>query len=114
MNASIPQSGRNLPVSFSVVVWLSAFLSPTACFLLLLFADNLQIPRLPAALVWSLLFLLPVVALLTCEWAVWLCSKTVGRKIGWMIFTLIAMLLQFGVILVILYAILVTRIGYVQ
>jgi hypothetical protein len=45
---------------------------------------------------------------------VWSRSRTVGRKIGWMAMTLLAMLLQFGIILVILRAILVTRIGYVQ
>ena len=97
-----------------MVVWLSAFLSPTACFLLLLLANELQIPSLPAPLVWSLLFLVPAVALLVCESVVWSCSKTVGRKIGWMLFTLLAMLLQFGIMLAILRAIIVTRIGYVQ
>ena len=93
---------------------MSAFLSPTACFLLLLLANKLQIPSLPAALVWSLLFLVPAVALLVCEGVAWSCSKTVGRKIGWMLFTLLAMLLQFGMILAILRAILVTTIAYVQ
>ena len=58
--------------------------------------------------------LAPVVALLICESVVWSCSKTVGRKIGWMIVTLLAMLLQFGVILAVLRAILVTMIAYVQ
>jgi len=60
------------------------------------------------------LFFYPVVALLICESVVWSCNKTVGRKIGWMLFTLFAMLLQFGIILVILRAILVTAIGYAQ
>ena len=41
-------------------------------------------------------------------------QQEVGRKIGWMLFTLFAMLFQFGIILVILRAILVTTIGYVQ
>ena len=91
-----------------------AFLSPTAYFLLILLANNFQIPSLPATLVWSLFFLIPAVALLICESVVWSCSKTVGRKIGWMLFTLLAMLLQFGIILVILRAILVTMIAYVQ
>lgn len=114
MNASIPQPRRSLPVWLSVVVWLSAFLSPTASFLLLLLANKLQIPSLPATLVWSLLFLVPAVALLVCESVLWSCSKTVGRKIAYMLFTLLAMLLQFGIILAILRAILVTTIGYVQ
>jgi hypothetical protein len=114
MNASIPQPKPSLPVWLSVLVWLSAFLSPTACFLLLLLANKLQIPRLPATLVWSLLFLVPAGALLICESVVWSCGKTVGRRVGWMLFTLLAMLLQFGIILVILRVILVTAIGYAQ
>ena len=114
MNASIPQSRRSLPVWLSVVVWLSAFLSPTACFLLLLLANKLQIPNLLAKFLLLLFFLIPVVALLICESVAWSCSKSVGRKIGWMLFTLLAMLLQIGIILVILRAILVTTIGYAQ
>ena len=114
MNASIPQPRRSLPVWLSTVVWLSAFLSPTAYFLLLLLASKLQIPNLPETLVWSLFFLIPVVALLICESVVWSCSKTVGRKIGWMLFTLLAMLLQFGIVLAILRTMLVTAIGYAQ
>ena len=114
MNASISQSRRGLPAWLSAVVWLLAFFSPTAYFLLLLLASTFQIPKLPETFVWSLFFLIPVVALLICESVVWSRSRTVGGKIGWMVFTLLAMLLQFGIILVILRAILVTRIGYVQ
>ena len=113
MNAAIPQPQRSLPVWLSTVVWLSAFLSPAACFLLLLLADKLQI-KLPAMFVLPLLFVIPVVALLICESVVWSCSKTVGRKIGWMLFTLLAMLLQFAIILAILRTIIVMAIGYVQ
>ena len=113
MNASIPQPRRSLSVWLSTVVWLSAFLSPTACFLLLLLASKFQV-NVPETVAWSVFFLIPALALLVCEWVVWSCSKTVGRKVGWMLFTLLAMLLQFGIILLILRAILVTMIGYVQ
>ena len=113
MNASIPQPRRGLPVRLSTGVWLLAFLSPTAYFLLLLLANKFQI-NLPRTFALSLFFLIPVVALLICESVAWSCSKTVGRKIGWMLFTLLAMLLEFGIILMILRAILVTRIGYAQ
>jgi len=92
---------------------LSAFLSPTAYFFLMLLANKFQI-NLPKTFALSLFFLMPVVALLICESVVWSCSKTVGRRIGWMLFTLLAMLLQFAIILAILRAILVTTIGYVQ
>ena len=62
----------------------------------------------------SLFFLIPIFALLICESVVWSCSKTVGRRVGWMLFTLLAMLLQFGIILMILRVILVAMIGYAQ
>jgi hypothetical protein len=114
MNVSIPQSRRSLPFWSGAAVWLTAFLSPTAYFLLLLFASRFGISSLPGTLVGSLFFLIPAVALLICEWVVWSCSKTVGRKIGWMLFTLLAMLLQFGMIVAILRMILVTAIGYAQ
>ncbi len=97
-----------------MVVWLSAFLSPSACFLLLLLGNKLQIPNLLAKFLLLLFFLIPVIALLICESVAWSCSRTVGRKIGWMLFTLLAMLLQFGIILVVLRTILVTTIGYAQ
>ena len=113
MNVSISQPQRSLPVWFSAGVWLAAFLSPAAYFLLLLLASNFQI-NLPETVAWSLFFLIPVVALLICESVAWSFIKTVCRKIGWMLFTLLAMLLEFGIILMILRAILVTRIGYVQ
>jgi hypothetical protein len=92
---------------------LSAFLSPTAYFLLLLLANKFQI-NLPQTVAWSLFFLIPLVALLICGSVVWYCSKTVVRKIGWMLFTLLAMLLQFAIILAILRVILVAAIGYAQ
>ena len=97
----------------STVVWLSAFLSPTAYFLLLLLASKFPI-NLPETFVLALFPAVPVVALLICEWVVWSRSRAVGGRIGWMLFTLLAMLLQVGIILVILRAILVTAIGYAQ
>ena len=113
MNASIPQPRRSQPAWPGAVLWLSAFLSPTVYFLLLLLASRFQI-NLPETVAWSLFFLIPVVGLLICESVVWSCSKTVGRKIGWMLFTLLAMLLQFAIILAILRVILVAAIGYAQ
>ena len=95
------------------VLWLSAFLSPAVCFLLLLLASEFRI-NVPERVALSLFLFVPAVALLVCESVAWSCSKTVGRKIAWMLFTLLAMLLQFGIILVVLRAILATRIGYVQ
>jgi len=62
MNASIPQPRRSLSVWLSTVVWLSAFLSPTAYLLLLLFASKFQI-NVPETFAWSLLFLIPLLVL---------------------------------------------------
>ena len=66
---------------------------------------------MPETFAWSLLFLIPLLALLICESVVWSCSKTVGGRIGWMLFTLLAMLLQFAILLVILRTILVVAIS---
>ncbi|HET9804949.1 MAG TPA: hypothetical protein VFP96_17040 [Candidatus Acidoferrum sp.] len=112
MNAAIQQTPRRL-IAWLSVVWLCAFLSPTFYFLLLLLANKFQI-RLSQAFALSLFFLVPVIALLSCEWAVWSCSKTVGRRIGWMLCTLLAMLIQCAIILAVLRAILVAAIGYAQ
>jgi len=114
MNALIAQPRRSLPVWFSVGGWLSVFLCPSGYFLLILLADRFHIPSPPETLVWSLFFLIPLVALVICESVVWLSSKTLGRKIGWMDFTLLAMLLQSGIIVDVLRAILVARIGYAR
>jgi len=55
-------------------------------------------PKTAETLVVSLFIVIPVVALLVCEWLVWCWSKTVGGKIGWMVFTLLGMLLQFAIL----------------
>ena len=97
-----------------MVIWLCAFFSPTAYFLLLVLANNLHVPAPPEILVASLFFLVPVAALLVCGYVVWLWSKTVGRRIAWMLFTLVAMLLQFAVLLVIIMTAITAAIGYAQ
>jgi hypothetical protein len=88
---------------------LSAFFSPAVYFLLLVLGDRFFLPSPPEIFVASLFYLIPPVALLVCGSAVWLSSMTVARKIGWMLFTLVAMLLQFGILL----AIIMTATGYV-
>src|SRR5687767_8385246 len=114
MDASLPKPQRSLPAWLTVVGWLLVFFSPSGYFLGILLADRFQIPSPPQSLVWSLFFLIPLVALLICEWVVWLHSKTVARKITLMLSTLLGMLLQFAVLVVILRAILIARIAYVQ
>ncbi len=93
---------------------MSAFFSPAACFLLVLLAGKSNTPNLPAALVLTPFILAPIAALIMCEWVAWSCSATLGRKMGWMLFTLVALLLEFAVILAILRMILVATISYAQ
>src|SRR5438270_9971181 len=86
----------------SLTVWLSAFFSPPLYFLLLLLADRFHIPSPPESIVASLFYLIPAVALLVCGSVVWLSSMTLARRVGWMLFTLFAMLLQTGILLAII------------
>jgi hypothetical protein len=96
MHALIPLPHRTL------TLWLSAFFTPTAYFLLLLLADRFFLPNPPEIFVASLFYLLPPVALLVCGSVVWSSSIAVPRKIRWLLFTLFAMLLQFGILFVII------------
>jgi hypothetical protein len=65
-------------------------------------------------LVVTLFFLIPVIALLVCGRVVWLSTTTTARRIGWMLFTIVSMLLQFGLLLVIVIAAITAAIGYAQ
>jgi hypothetical protein len=96
MNALIPLPRRSL------AVWLSALFGPTAYFLLLLLADSFHFPAPPDAFVATLFYLIPLAALLVSESVVWCSSMAVPRKMGWMLLTLIAMLLQIGVLFAII------------
>ena len=69
---------------------------------------------MPEALVVSLFCVIPAGALLVCESVVWSARITVAWKIGGMVFTLLASLLQFGIILAITRAILIAAIAYPQ
>jgi hypothetical protein len=98
----------------ALAAWLCAFVSPTAYFLLLLAVDRFHIAAPPEILVATLFFLIPVVALLICGYVVWTSSKTTARRISWLLFTLVGMVLQFGVLLVIVLTAITAAIGYAQ
>lgn len=102
MSASIP-----LP-RWRLAGWQLAFFSPTTCFLLLLLADRLHVAPPPEQFGVLLFYLIPLLALLACESVVWVSTKPIARRIGWMLFTLFAMLVQCGLIL----AIIVLATGY--
>ena len=97
-----------------ITLWLLAFVSPSACFLILLLANDLQISGVPTALAWSMIFLSPLIALLICEIIVWFRSRSASHRLTWMAFTLLAMIFQCGVILLILRVFIVTRIGFAR
>jgi hypothetical protein len=98
----------------ALAVWLCAFFSPTGYFLLLILANRFHVSAPPEILVAALFVAIPVIALLVCGYVVWSSSKTMARRIGWMAFTLVAMLLQAGVLLVIIITAISAAIGYAQ
>jgi hypothetical protein len=114
MSASISQPRPSLPVWLGGMLWLGAFSSPTAYFFLVLLADGYHIPGPPVVIVGALFCLMPIVALIICGSVVWRSSKKLGVRIGGLLFTLIAMAIQVGFILIVLRAIIVARIGYAQ
>src|SRR5688572_18870824 len=101
MRAVIPQNPRSGPVWLSAAIWLAVFLSPTGYFLLLMIADSWQLPAPPESLVVALFCLIPVVALLVCGRLAWMSKLNPRWRVGWLVLTVLGMLLQFGVLFVI-------------
>jgi hypothetical protein len=93
------------------VIWVSAFFSPTIYFLLLIAGDQSGLPAPPETLVATLFFLMPVVALFVCETIVWRSGLTPRNKVLWMLFTLLGIAVQFGLILAFVVACVVTATG---
>ena len=102
MRTLISQHPRSLPVWLSVAIWLAVFLSPTGYFLLLMIANRSQVLAPPESIVALLFFLIPVVALLVCGRVAWLSKLNLRWRVGWLVLTILAMLLQFGVLFVII------------
>lgn len=90
------------------VIWVSAFFSPTIYVLLLAAAIQYRLPAPPETLVAGLFFLIPVAALVVCETVVCRSGMTTGNKALWVLFTLLGIAVQFGLILLFLWAYLVT------
>ena len=112
MSSPIPQL-RNSSFDWTrVLVWLVAFISPTACCFLLGMIANAGAPAPPTAVIAGLFFLVPVAALIVCETVVWRSKMTTGWKIGGMLFTLLALLLQFGILLALLQVLLIAATSY--
>jgi hypothetical protein len=98
----------------ALAIWLCAFFSPTGYFVLLMLLDRFHAAAPPEILVATLFFLIPLVALLVCGRVVWIANKNRAGRIGWMIFTVLAMLFQFGVLLIIVMTAMSAAIGYAQ
>src|SRR5688572_3396387 len=111
MRALNPQHPRTLPVWLSVPVWLAVFLSPTAYVLLLMILDRLQVPAPPEGFVVSLFCLIPVLALLACGIMVWLSKMNWGWRLGALVLTVLAMLLQCGFWFVLIVSAITVRIA---
>ncbi|MEM6884555.1 MAG: hypothetical protein AAF571_05935 [Verrucomicrobiota bacterium] len=95
----------SLPLSpAQSTAWLASFFSPTIYFVLLLIAERLEINPIPENIVILLFCLIPVVALLICEYLVWLASRDGNRLTTWMWFTMLGLVFQFGVIIAIVVA----------
>jgi hypothetical protein len=96
------QNPRSLPIPSSVAVWLAAFISPTVYFVLLLIVDRLHVPAPPESIVVALFCLIPVVALLVCGRVAWKSPLDRRWRIGWLVVTVLGMVLQCGVLLFII------------
>jgi hypothetical protein len=66
---------------------------------MLLLADRFHVASPPDKIVALLFYCIPPVALVFCGAITWLSKMTVARKIGWMLFALLAMSLQVGILL---------------
>ena len=109
MLASIPPSLRTLPV------WLFAFFSPTVFFFSFLLANRFHVtPNLPGVFYVTLFLLILAGALVFCTGVLWVAKTTIPRKVGLTVFTSLGLLLQFGIVAVILRAILITITAYPQ
>lgn len=76
--------------------------------------DRLQVPAPPEGFVVSLFCLIPVVALLACGTVVWLSKVSLGWRVGGLVLTVLAMLLQCGVWFVIIVSAISAAIAPVQ
>jgi hypothetical protein len=106
------QHSHKLPLSIGV--WLAAFLSPTGYFLLLMIANTLHVPAPPESLVVLLFCLIPVLALVVCGTVAWRSRLGLRWRVGWLIATLLGLLLQVAVLLVIIVSAITVAISPVQ
>lgn len=98
--APLPQHPRSLPLWLSAAVWLAALLSPTGYVLLVITLCRSQMPAPPGWFVVTLFCLIPVVALPVCAAVAWLSKMSRGWRVGWLLLTVLAMLIQLGVLVI--------------
>lgn len=102
---SQPMTAFLLQPRRQLLVWLAAFVSPTGYCLLLMLADRLGLAAPPESVVAAMFFGLPLVALAVCGWAVWSVNLSTGRKVVWLVFTVLGIALQCGAILALIIAV---------
>ena len=86
-----------------------------AVFFSFLLANRFHVaPNLPGAFYVTLFFLVLAGALVFCAGVLWAAKMTLTRKVGLTVFTSLGLLLQFGIVAVILRAILITITAYPQ
>ena len=79
-----------------------AFLSPTGYVLAVTTLSRLQMPAPPAWFVVALFCLIPLAAPLVCSTVAWLSQVRRGWRVGWLVLTILAMLLQVGLLVVLI------------
>ena len=85
-----------------MAIWLTAFLSPTGYVLAVITLCRLQMPAPPGLFVVVLFCLIPLSALLVCSTVAWLSQVRRGWRVGWLVLTIVAMLLQCGILVVLI------------
>jgi hypothetical protein len=109
MHTVNPHHSQSPPHFWGVPAWTTVFLSPTLCFLLLMMISSLHVPAPregAAVLLFRLLgvvaLLSPVLALLACGTMIWRSNITVGKRVGGLVLTVLAMSFQLEILLVII------------
>ena len=104
--------------SKNIAFWLAAFFSPTLYLFLLALADRSGFRAWPekwvAALFAALFVLVPIFGLSICCALVWRSASTKPRRIGWLIFTFVAMAFQCGILFLIIVALISAAISLPQ
>src|SRR5579884_3636955 len=82
----------------NIAIWLAAFFSPTIYFFALIFAGHFHLRAPSEKWIAALFVLIPMAGLFVCCAVAWKSNPTKPRRIGWLVFTLLAMAVQCAVL----------------